>query len=216
MAANTKLEELLLRWEDNRRQGRRISIEELCRDSPELKQELQWQIKALEGMDQAMATSIPSANQRIDKSPRRSTRYDKLGAGWEPVPGYCLEMKLGKGGFGEVWKAKGPGGFSVALKFVPLPGKMGPIELRSLEILKSLRHPNLLATFGSWQAHGFLIVAMELAERTILDRLHEAISQTCATDLPRNQAQTSLEFGMGIPREESWATCKKLQRELTI
>ena len=37
MAADDRLEDLLGRWEDLRRQGRAASLEELCRDCPELR-----------------------------------------------------------------------------------------------------------------------------------------------------------------------------------
>ncbi|MBV8230594.1 MAG: SUMF1/EgtB/PvdO family nonheme iron enzyme, partial [Planctomycetaceae bacterium] len=95
----------------------------------------------------------------------------------EPVPGYRLIEWLGRGGFGEVWKAEGPGSFKVALKFVPLAEQAGPVELRALQIIREIRHPHLLATFGSWQCDDTLIIAMELAERTLLDRFREAVGQ---------------------------------------
>ena len=39
---------------------------------------------------------------------------------------------LGRGGFGEVWKAIGPGRFAVALKFIRLEDPRRKIELRSV------------------------------------------------------------------------------------
>jgi serine/threonine protein kinase len=100
-----------------------------------------------------------------------------LRPGSEPIAGYTLIDRLGRGGFGEVWKATGPGGFHVALKFVPLDESVGPVELRALEVIKGIRHPHLLGTFGSWQAAGRLVIAMELADRTLLDRFREAVGQ---------------------------------------
>jgi formylglycine-generating enzyme required for sulfatase activity len=91
------------------------------------------------------------------------------------VPEYQLVRLLGRGGFGEVWQATGPGGFDVALKFVRLEDQAGTVELRALELMKGIRHAHLLPMFGAWQRGGLLIIAMELASRTLLDRLHEAL-----------------------------------------
>lgn len=107
-------------------------------------------------------------------------------AGAEPVFGYRLVQRLGSGGHGEVWRAEAPGGFQVALKFIRLGSEPTRTDLRSLEILREIRHPNLLLTFGAWEIPGFLVLGMELADRTLWDRFCEAQDE----GLP------------GIPREE--------------
>ncbi len=73
-------------------------------------------------------------------------------AGDEPVPGsgYRLTEFLGRGGFGEVWKAVGPGGTEVAIKMIPLGGMEGRKEFRALQLVKRIRHPNLVPTIAFW------------------------------------------------------------------
>ena len=118
----------------------------------------------------------------------------------EPVPGYRLVSLLGRGGFGEVWKATGPGGFEVAMKFVKLGERVGDAELKALEVMKGIRHPHLLSVFGAWQNDGRLIVAMELGDRTLLDRLVEVQKQGKP----------------GIPEAEVLATWKRRPRASII
>jgi hypothetical protein len=96
--------------------------------------------------------------------------------GAAPVPGYELVKQLGRGGCGEVWEALAPGGVHVALKFVPLDGKIAELELRGLAISLSVKHPNLLPVLGAWQQDRHLVLALELADGTLLDRHREAVA----------------------------------------
>src|SRR5687768_8186551 len=93
-------------------------------------------------------------------------------------PDYRLVCKLGAGAFGQVWHAHGPGGLNVALKFIPLSSPThAAAESRSLAVMKSLRHPNLVSLFGAWQKDNWLILAMELCDRTLQDRFAESLDQ---------------------------------------
>src|SRR5581483_7465482 len=106
-----------------------------------------------------------------------ATEAVALHAGAKPVGDYELVCRLGAGGFGEVWKANGPGGFPVALKFIRLQAETSDAEVRALEVMKEIRHPQLVHMFGAWRRDGYLIVAMELGDRTLHQRLQEVWQQ---------------------------------------
>src|SRR5271166_1961057 len=102
----------------------------------------------------------------------RTMTTHPLQADAEPLPGYRLTRWLGQGGYGEVWEAIGPGGVPVALKVIRLGGQGGRAELRSLEFLRKVRHPNLLGISGAWEQPERLVLALELADCSLLQR-HE-------------------------------------------
>ena len=117
----------------------------------------------------------------------------------EPIPGYRLISRLGGGGYGDVWKCEAPGGLNKAIKFVF--GDLGASdnvigddtdtgraeqELKSLERIKMIRHPFILALDRYEIIDGQLMIVSELADCSLFDRFRECQQQGLK----------------GIPREE--------------
>jgi serine/threonine protein kinase len=104
--------------------------------------------------------------------------FNGLQAGVEPFPGYCLTRRLGSGGFGEVWEAQAARGRRVALKFLPCDASQSAVrELRSLQEIRQLRHPHLIRIERVWCYKEYIVVAMELADGSLLELLEIARSQ---------------------------------------
>ena len=128
--------------------------------------------------------------------------------GERPISGYKLEAFLGEGGYGEVWRATGPGGVPCALKFIKLDSKAGMKELKSIGLVKKLRHPNLVPLNAVWlrdedgntmsseggegtQSLSFrvygdkeLVIAMGLGSGSLADKLAGARAEKAADALP--------------------------------
>lgn len=96
----------------------------------------------------------------------------------EPIPGYRLVERLGRGGFGEVWKAEAPGGLTKAIKFVHgeiagADGRHAAQELKALERVRGIRHPFILSMERFDVVDGQLLIVMEIADCNLEERLRE-------------------------------------------
>jgi hypothetical protein len=112
-----------------------------------------------------------TATDQIAKGPRST------GSLLPVFGGYKLLDRIGKGSFGEVWRAEAPGGVDAAIKIIfrPLHHSESKRELQSLELMKRLRHPFLLQTHAFWSLEDRLVIAMELADGSVQDRLDACI-----------------------------------------
>lgn len=170
-------DDLLDEWEDAREETPSLSADEFIEQYDDclcaaVLDEFLVRARRLESLNFRLHNA-QQPNSQVDP---KSSLHD-LTPGKSPVEGYTLVARLGSGGFGEVWKATAPGGFQVAMKFVPLDSRPGRVEERALEVIRELRHPHLLSVFCSWKVGNLLAIAMELADKTLHDRLHEANAQ---------------------------------------
>ena len=71
--------------------------------------------------------------------------------GDRPLEGYTIKQGLGRGGFGEVYRAVSDGGKEVALKVIQ---RNLDIELRGVNHCLNLKHPNLMLLYDVKETEG--------------------------------------------------------------
>jgi serine/threonine protein kinase len=130
-----------------------------------------------------------------------SAEKQPLSVGSVPFPGYRLRQLISRGGFGEVWEAETEEGQTLALKFLPTQNATSTSrEIRAIQNIRQLTHPNLVRIDQVWTHLGYIIVAMELAEGSLLDLLDAYQSEFQAPVAPEEiachltQVATALDF----------------------
>jgi len=109
--------------------------------------------------------------------------------GAEPIPGYQLLERLGAGGFGEVWKCTAPGGLTKAIKIVYGhidEGRAGQ-ESKALRRIQTVRHPFLLSLERYEVIDSQLLIVMELADSSLLDRYLACCKRGGTRGIPRDE-----------------------------
>ncbi len=91
--------------------------------------------------------------------------------------GYSLQRFLGRGACGEVWQGEAPGGVEVAIKLIQRAQRsIAPeAELKSLNLMRGLRHQNLLAVQAFFPQQDWLIIVLELADGSLRQRLRQCM-----------------------------------------
>ena len=77
-----------------------------------------------------------------------------LKRGFQFAPGYRLQEFLGRGQFGQVWRATAPGGAATAAKFIDLSDGQGQKEYEGIKRVKQIRHANLMPITAIWLLDG--------------------------------------------------------------
>ena len=100
---------------------------------------------------------------------------NNISAGYEPIQGYVLVEIIGRGGYGEVWRAVAPGGINKAVKIVygNLDDERAEQELKSLERIKTIQHPFILTLERFDLVNNQLVIITEFAEGSLEDLFKE-------------------------------------------
>ncbi|MCI0463843.1 MAG: serine/threonine-protein kinase [Gemmataceae bacterium] len=167
MADEARLSELLLRWHELKRQGRPVSAEELCPDSPELAAELKRRLEAV-------AAPLPqtvSSNAPTEAAPPLVGVVPDVGQ-LPNLPAYEVINRVGRGGMGVVYKARHKHlDRQVAIKVV-LPGGDVDRFLREARLLARIRSPYVVAVHDfDAPPGGCPVIVMEWVEGTTLAKV---------------------------------------------
>ncbi|MEZ6134716.1 MAG: protein kinase [Pirellulaceae bacterium] len=126
----------------------------------------------LRPIDLASLSDSDTDNRR---TMRQSWSSDKTDRFVNLEGGYRMLRKIGQGNYGEVWLSEAPGGVEVAMKVVHIPSgqSVKRMEMRSLDLMKRLRHPFLLQVQAFWVHDDQILIAMELADESLRDRVRK-------------------------------------------
>jgi len=141
-AEDPRLDDMLDRWETLHEQGTPISVEELCKDVPELIAPLAERVRVLRAMGMFLEAAAPPAalEGRGESSPRPAGRYDSLSF-------------HAAGGLGEIYRAQDTElQREVAIKRIQ-PRWVRDSESRrrfelEAEITGKLEHPGVVPVYG--------------------------------------------------------------------
>ncbi len=157
MSISPQVIDLLLRYEELTAEGKTIAWEELCRDCPDLVDEVKRAYAELRSVNGLLALS-----PKADPGPVAVAGYEILG-------------ELGRGGMGVVYKARQVGlNRLVALKMIlagPHAGAQERARFRGeAEAVARLRHPHIVQIYEVGEQDGRPFLSLEFVEGGTLAR----------------------------------------------
>jgi len=164
--------DLLDRWEELRDAGQEPDIDELCRDSPQLAEQLREWTRVLKLSDWLRAPADEAAADTFGGGQTQAgvdlERHRVIGE-------YLLLEELGAGGMGRVFRAVHQKlRRQVAVKLLPSAGRSPEaVERfgREVQALAKLSHPNIVAVHDAGKADGTDYFVMDLVAGKDLSRV---------------------------------------------
>jgi serine/threonine protein kinase len=208
-AVQERRAELLLRWQELRREGRTIAAADLCTDCPELETLLEEQIKAFANVEgilgietqEPAGAKYESVINRTTLPPADADATQVTGVSFQckpSVPGYEIVAVLGRGGMGVVYQAKQVAlNRMVALKMILSGGHASAQRLHRFRTeataVARLQHPSVVQIYDIGDLDGQPYYSMEFVAGGSLDQqLAKALLP------PRQAAQLLLQVAQAM------------------
>jgi len=204
-----KLRELLIAWEEALEHGETMTVELLCRDCPELADELGRQVQALRDWD--LLTPVLSA--------RSSSSFEAAAPALAcPPASACVTVQLSdlrfhdRGGLGVIYKARHQDlPRDVALKFIRQDRSDEPQcskrFLREAQITARLEHPGIVPIYGLGRDEaGKPCYAMRFVAGTTLEQAIKQYHARRDHDRMRSSLETDRAFRALLQRFKSACT----------
>ncbi|HVU86176.1 MAG TPA: transporter substrate-binding protein [Pirellulales bacterium] len=176
MTTDSRISELIARWEALNFQGQNVSIEQLCGDCPELADELRKHVAQLAApsaqVNETLAEDLTAGSTPSAKLPAPPTP----GGGRYPnLPGYEIVSELGRGGMGVVYKARQIKlNRPVAIKTIISGAHAGARErarfAAEAESVARLQHPNIVQIYDVGEHDSAPYFSMEFVDGPSLHR----------------------------------------------
>ena len=155
-----ELLDLLMRWEELRRRGQPIVVADLCRNRPDLLDELLKRITALETtswLEQPLEDEDPPEADSLPSSPRVPKIFAER---------YRLDSIIAEGGFAQVWKGTDLELRRVVAVKIPKPSRLDSADSFFIEAQRvaRLKHDRIVPVFDVGRENGTCFIVSEYVE----------------------------------------------------
>ena len=162
MSISTSIDDLMLRWEEARADGRSLTLSQLCADAPNLAEELGKRIRAVTAMEAVLGVSVHGSQKTMSDPDAGHAPAPAIET--PRIPGYEIIRVIDQGGMGIVYEARQVElGRIVAIKMIS--GHIRPTALvrfrAEAEVAARLQHPNFVQIFEVGQVNGKPFFSME-------------------------------------------------------
>ncbi len=193
MTTEDRIADILLQWDELREQGQDVPAEDLCREHPELVEEVRRRIQALQamyripnGVGVPPSGGLPGAEDRLkaelqpNGSPATATTAPDPSplpeSSWPRILDCEILGLLGSGGMGKVYQARQLRLKRLVAVKVILTGANSASDVKRFrveaEAVARLQHPNIVQIHAVGESNGCPYLVLEyVAGGTLADRL---------------------------------------------